>query len=92
VPLTASMESRVLVRVFITSEGFVFIFVWGVKIEAKASGVTVLGKLLVRDIGRWREKKSAAPISDECVSNNELYLKMETPPYLLEQCDVYWAR
>jgi hypothetical protein len=48
----------------ITSEvKFLFVFNRGVKIEANASSVTALGKLLVSDIGRWREKKAEALIS-----------------------------
>lgn len=54
---------NVLDKVVMTSAGFAFAFVRGVKIAAKASSVTVLGKLLVVEIGRWREKKAEALIS-----------------------------
>jgi hypothetical protein len=40
-----------------------FDFVLDVNMAAKASSVTVVGKLFVREMGRYREKKSAAPIS-----------------------------
>ena len=46
-----------------TSEGFAFVLVRGVKIEANASSVTFLGKFMWREIGRWREKKEDAAIS-----------------------------
>ena len=39
-------------KVVITSEGFALAFVRGVKIAAKDSSVTVLGKLFVVEIGR----------------------------------------
>lgn len=47
-------------KVEITSDDFEFAFVRGVKIAAKASSLTVFGKLDVREIGRWREKKAEA--------------------------------
>lgn len=47
-------------RVEITSDDFGFAFVLVVKIAAKASSEMVFGKLLVREIGRWREKKAEA--------------------------------
>jgi hypothetical protein len=50
----------VLDKVEITSDDFVFDFVRGVNMAAKASSVTVFGKLLVREMGRWREKKAEA--------------------------------
>jgi hypothetical protein len=53
----------VLDKVVITSDGFELAFVRGVKMAAKASSVTVLGKLFVVEIGRWREKKAEALIS-----------------------------
>ena len=52
-------------RVEMTSDGFTFLFIREVKIAAKASLVTVFGKLMVRDIGRWSEKKAEAQISDQ---------------------------
>lgn len=64
-PVTASMLFSVLDKVLMTSEGFTLAFVRGVKIAAKASSVTVLGKLLVVEIGRWSEKKAEALISAE---------------------------
>ncbi len=57
------MFFSVLDNVVITSEGFAFALVRGVKMAAKASLVTVLGKLFVVEIGRWREKKEDAVIS-----------------------------
>jgi hypothetical protein len=59
-PVVASIFSSVFDKVEITSDGFVFIFIRGVKIAAKASSVTVLGKFMWREIGRWREKKEEA--------------------------------
>ena len=50
-------------NVEITSDGLAFDFVRGSKIAAKASSVTALGKPLVREIGRWSEKKAEAQIS-----------------------------
>jgi hypothetical protein len=50
-------------KVVITSEGFAFALVRGVKMAAKASSVTVLGKPFVVEIGRWREKNADAVIS-----------------------------
>jgi hypothetical protein len=44
----------------ITSAGFALTFVRGVKIAANASSVTAFGKLLVREMGRWSEKKAEA--------------------------------
>jgi hypothetical protein len=58
----------VLDNVDITSDGLAFVLVRGVKIAAKASSVTALGKLAVTDMGRWREKKDDAAISSEMVS------------------------
>lgn len=51
-----------LERVDMTSDDFVLTFVRGVKMAAKASSVTALGKFTVREIGRWREKKAEAQI------------------------------
>jgi len=47
-----SKFSTVRDNVEITSEDLVFAFVRGVKMAAKASSVTALGKLLVREMGR----------------------------------------
>jgi hypothetical protein len=51
-PVTASMFFSVFDKVVMTSEDFTLAFVRGVNIAAKASSVTVLGKLLVVEIGR----------------------------------------
>jgi hypothetical protein len=59
------MLFSVLDKVLMTSEGFALAFVRGVKMAAKASLVTDLGKLLVVEIGRWSEKKAEALISAE---------------------------
>jgi len=59
-PVAASRFSSVFDKVEITSDGFAFVFVRGVKIAANASSVTVLGKFMWREIGRWREKKEEA--------------------------------
>lgn len=40
-----------------------FDLVLGANIAAKASSVTGVGKLFVREIGRWREKKLESHIS-----------------------------
>lgn len=52
VPVIMSRFSTVRDKVDITSAGFAFVFLRGVKMDANASSVTALGKLLVRDIGR----------------------------------------
>jgi hypothetical protein len=62
-PVTASILFSVLDKVEMTSDGFVLTFVRDVKMAAKASSVTVLGKLLVVEMGRCREKKAEALIS-----------------------------
>ena len=59
----ASSLSNVPDKVEMTSEGFAFVFVRSVNMVAKASSVTAFGKLLVREIGRWREKKVDALMS-----------------------------
>jgi hypothetical protein len=52
-----------------TSAGFALTFVRGVKIAAKASSVTALGKFIVMEIGRWREKNREAAISVDDISD-----------------------
>lgn len=59
-PVAASRVSSVFDKVEITSDDFAFVFVRGVKIAAKASSVTVLGKFMWSEIGRWREKNEDA--------------------------------
>lgn len=62
--MTASPSkfSIVFDKVEITSAGL-FVFVRGVNIAANASSVMFLGKLIWREIGRWREKNEEAEIS-----------------------------
>jgi hypothetical protein len=48
----------------VTSADFILDFFQGEKIAANTPSVTVFGKLEVTDIGRWREKKAEAAISD----------------------------
>jgi hypothetical protein len=62
-PVTVSILSIVRDKVAITSVGLAFFLVRGVKIDANASSVTATGKLFVREMGRWSEKKSDAEMS-----------------------------
>jgi hypothetical protein len=73
-PVNESRVFTVFANVEITSEGLLA-RTRGVKMEAKASSVTTRGKILVRDIGRWREKKEVAATSVKWVSQSQWQIK-----------------
>jgi len=74
--------------------GFELDLVRDVKIAANASSVTVFGKLFVRDIGRWREKKAEAQISVKKKFNSAIRLLSYgfRVTYGLVICAACWER
>jgi hypothetical protein len=75
--------------VAITSVGLGFLVVRGVKMAANASFVIGTGKLFVREMGRWREKKSEADMSTKPLTENHQTQFRAT--YGGELYAVYWA-